>query len=286
MSRRIGEPGNGAGRIRGGRRRHRAHDARRPERHDHVAGTGAQAQGRRHVVARPDRHHHAGLRLAGDGPRRQHRRDVEDATEGPFEQVGAVVVLGGRPVAGAAGVAAVGHQVLDPTGGAHDPGQPVVREADRGDPGGELRFVRRQPPQLRHRERGDRHRTGGRRPCRGTELGDELGGGGRRPCVVPEQRRTDHGTVGVEGHETVLLSGDAEGDDVVVEAAGDGERLAQGGLPGRRVDLGARRVRCRRRPHERARRLRHARRPCRPASTSRRRRPSPGHGAGNPPLAR
>ena len=104
------------------------------------------------------------------------------------------------------------------------PGQPVVRQADRGDPGGVLRLVPGQPAQLGHGEAGHRHdadrvgpglpaglaaaelRRSGRRRRRRDRVSFHSSAG---RTTSPSSSRHDH---------AVLLAGDRDGRDVVQTA--------------------------------------------------------------------
>ena len=111
----IGEPGYGAGRVRGRALAHRVHGARRAQGDDDIAGLQPEAEGGRHVVPGA-RRHHGGVPGAGVVERAEHlghgrvpvALGVDDA-----EKVEAVDALSGRPVAGAGGVPPVGGE---PTG--------------------------------------------------------------------------------------------------------------------------------------------------------------------------
>ena len=113
-----------------------------------------------------------------------------------------VEVAGARRVAGVGGQLAAGQPA----------GEPVVRQRDRSDPGGDVRLVLGQPAQLRDRERRREHRPGELgASLRSAELVDELLGRRRRAEVVPEQRRSQHLTGVVEDHHPVLLGADTDG---------------------------------------------------------------------------
>ena len=73
----------------------------------------------------------------------------------------------------------------------------------------------------------------------------DLGALRRRAAVVPEDRRADHVTAGVEHDEAVHLPGQADAGDVV--DAERGERLLARAPPVGRVLLGPARLRCRER---------------------------------------
>ena len=104
---------------------------------------------------------------------------------------------GRRPVAGAAGVAAVGDQLgelrrWDRAGPApQPPGQPVVRQADRGRPGGVLRLVLGQPAQLGHGEPGHRHAGRRRRPSTAAPPSSAI-----RSAAAPAERVSFHSSAG------------------------------------------------------------------------------------------
>ena len=113
-----------------GRRADREDGARRSDRDDHVAGASAEAERRRGVVAGagPEHRPPAPSRRRGESPpsrsaaefgvgqqadrvrRAEHQRDGELAAGREPQQVGPVGTGRGRPVPGAAGVAAIGAQ--------------------------------------------------------------------------------------------------------------------------------------------------------------------------------
>jgi hypothetical protein len=81
-----------------------------------------------------------------------------------------------------------------------------------------LRLGVAQPPELRDRERRDWNHAGSASVFGGTHLFGQvprrLGAAG----VVPEQSRSDHPTVGVEGDHAVLLARYRDGRDVIQPA--------------------------------------------------------------------
>ena len=111
--------------------------------------------------------------------------------EGELEQVAAVVAGGRRPVAGAAGVAAVGDQVVERRRCREPPGQPVVGQADGGRAGGRSGSWSREPAQLGDREGRDRAPSRPRRPTPSGPPSSAMRSVGRagRAGVVPQQRR-------------------------------------------------------------------------------------------------
>ena len=74
------------------------------------------------------------------------------------------------------------------------------------------------PAQFGDSERGHWHRADSIGPGLSAELIDEIGCGRGRSGVVPQQRRADDVTLGVEEHHAVLLRPDRDRTDVV-EAA-------------------------------------------------------------------
>ena len=251
---------------------HPTDDAGRPERDEHVPGLQLHAQHGRSVVpgARPE-HRTATLERARRFGRAEHARCARPRAERQLEQVVAVLAGAGRPVAGAAGVAAVGDELAAPT---EAPRQPVVRQADRRRAGRVVGLGVGEPAQLGHGQGRDEHGTDRVRPRLATavQLGGQLGGGVRRTQVVPEQGVADDGTVLSEADHAVLLRTDRDPGDVV-QATGRGDRLLQRVPPCVRVappyPPGA--ARNRTGPAHRCRRRRHG--PCRTAWTSPRLRP-------------
>ena len=163
------------------------------------------------------------------------------------EQFAVVLAVGRAPVAGAARIGTVGGQRGELRAertrarravAEQSPGEPVVRERDRGDARGVLRFGVAQPAQLGGGEARDGNAAGAACQLGGAELGDE---GGCRPGaarVVPQQRGPDHLARGVEHDHAVLLPADGDRGDVI-EAARVGDRGLEGGPPGIRMHLGA-----------------------------------------------
>jgi hypothetical protein len=117
-----------------------------------------------------------------------------------------------------------------------------VGKAHRGGSSGQVQLVLGEPAQLGDGEGRDRHRSRRGRPRPGAELGDQVARRRGRAGVVPEQGGAYHVAGLVEEDHAVLLSADADGNDVVAEAVGAVERSGQGLVPGVRVDLGAGRV--------------------------------------------
>jgi hypothetical protein len=111
-----------------------------------------------------------------------------------------------------------------------------VRLHHHGRPAGHLRFVRRQPAQLRDGLPRLRHRThrldpGPPPPQRVQQVcGRDL-----RPLVVAVQGRAHRRTLRVQGYDTVLLRGDPDGLHILQQPTG--RRLSQGEQPGLRVDV-------------------------------------------------
>ena len=237
-----------------------------------VALVGAEAERRGGVVAEA----RTECLPARGGPlrRAEHGRQVRAATtHGQLEEVEPVVAARGVVITGAAGVAAIGGQRRDVGVTAQPPRQPVVRQADGRRAIGMLRFVVGEPPQLGHRDRGQRHDTDGLRPRpRAAELVDERARRVGRTHVVPQQRGPHHLAGLVEAHHAVLLRTDRDRLDAVQSTRGR-DRLPRGGFPCRRGDFGAVGMGGRG-PRGSPRRWRHHRSvPCRTASTSRCRRP-------------
>ncbi len=176
--------------------------------------------------------------------------DATRAAERPLEDLEVVRLVAGAPVRGAAGVAAVGDELVEVgsqgRGGVgpvpeEPPGQPVVRQRDRGDARRGLGLGVAQPAQLGGREGGDGHRARPSRPLLGPELGGQVASRPGAAGVVPEQGVAHDRAVGVEHDHPVLLPGDRDRGDVV-EAAGRVDRLDQGVPPGVGRHLGALRV--------------------------------------------
>lgn len=114
----------------------------------------------------------------------------------------------------------------------HDPVRPV----------GQIRLVIGHPAQLRDGERGERHTADGVGPClRSAEFGDQVFGRGRGADIVPQQRIPYRQPIGIQRDETVLLTGDGNGVDVIDEAVSG---RAQCLPPGFGSHFRARRVRC------------------------------------------
>ena len=194
-----------------------------------VTGTGTQHRPRPGATRRLGRREHPGHERLG-------------AQRHP-QQVRAVGTRGRRPVAGAAGIATIGDQVVEGRQPPEPPGEPVMRQADRGRALGVVRLMLGQPPQFRHRERRNRDRAHRLRPGEApgrpaAEVGDEVGGRRRGPDVVPQQGRANHPPVLVQADHAVLLAGDRHRGHVV-ESAGPVGGLPQGRPPGVGVDLGA-----------------------------------------------
>ena len=195
--------------------------------------------------------------VAATSPGATTRGRCGTAPEGTLEQVGAVVTRRCRPVARAAGVAAVGRQVAQVGAPGQLPGEPVVRQAHRGRTTGVLGLVLGEPAQLGHGERRDGHDTDRLGPGATAHLGtaelvDEVAGGAGRTGVVPQQGGAYDGSVLVEADHAVLLAADADGCHVV-QASGLGDRRLQRGPPVVRVHLGAVRMPGAALPHELAR---------------------------------
>ena len=164
------------------------------------------------------------------------------ASRQPPSTVTAVFVGGRIEVRGAGGVGTVGEQriqvrlhllggrVLAQRAVAGDaPAQPVVRQADRGDACGVLRFVR--GDHLGDRQRGDQRGTDGLDPALAAahrrivgqvvlaavggllglaQTGDEHVGVRGGTGVVPQQCVTDHAAMVVEQYHAVLLAADGQ----------------------------------------------------------------------------
>ena len=272
----IGEPGDRARRIGGRFVTDRVHRAGRADGDDDVAGGEPHSERPGHVVAGA-RRDESPSPLTGDSGgsehRRHHRRPVAIGID-DRQQVVAVGLGCGRPVAGARGIASVGDH---PAG--HLQRQPVVRQEDAGQPLPRLRFTAVQPRQLGDREAGDGDEAArlGPTPAPPGELTDQPRRVRRRFGVVPQLCRPDDVVALVEGDHPVLLPGDADRRDR--RLAGLLPRRLEGRPPRRRVLLGARRLgradgepsRARRRPRSRGR----APRPWSRWSRSRRRRRAP-----------
>ena len=191
-------------------------------------------------------------RLAGADDARQ----VRHGAEGALEEVGAVVTRRGRPVARAAGVAAVGRQVAQVGAPGQLPGEPVVRQAHRGGTTGVLGLVLGEPAQLGHGERRDRHDTDRLGPGATALLGPPSSS--TRSRAAPAERVSFQSSAGphdgavlVEADHAVLLAADADGSHVV-QSSGLGDRRLQRGPPVVRVHLRAVRMSGAALPHERA----------------------------------
>lgn len=248
---RVGEPGDGAGHV-GDRRRGDGGDhARGADGDDDVAGPRGQPERGGRVVAGARTQQRAGAGDRADllgGPGDPGHGRAAPAHR-PLQQVQAVPAGARRPVAGAAGVAPVGGERAERPVRGEPPGQPVVRQADRGGAVGVRRLGVSQPAQLGRGEGGDRHRADGvgPRPPPGrlvavAELEHQVVRGPGRADVVPQQRVADHLAVVVQADHAVLLAADRHRGDVVEPAGGSGRR-GERLLPGARGDLGAGRVR-------------------------------------------
>ncbi len=239
----VGEPGHGAGRVRGGAGRDGEDRSGGADRDDDVALAGADSQRRGRVVpgARPERP------AAGRARRLGRAEDLWQCgvlAERHLEQVAAVSPGGRGPVARAAGVAAVGAQACEVARAGQPPGEPVVGQAHCRRPLGRGGLVLGEPAELRHGERGDRHRADGVRPPLGAarQFGDEVVRRAGGPGVVPQQGRPYHLARLVQAHHAVLLGGDGDRRGVV-QPAGVVDRGAQRRPPRVRMDLGAVRMR-------------------------------------------
>ena len=213
---------------------HREHGARRAQRDGDVARLQAEAEGRAHVVARPGRDHRVAVRARGR-VRRQHGGCDIGIERDQCEHLGDVPVAGGRPVAGARRVTAIGDQLAGEL-----QRQPVVGEQDVRDAVEHRRLVRAQPGELGDGERCDRHRPHDLRPPCGAPRRDQLPRLGCRLRVVPELGRPQHAALVVEHHHAVLLAGDTDRLDVAPVLV---EQRRQRVPPAVRVLLAARRHR-------------------------------------------
>ena len=154
------------------------------------------------------------------------------------QQIAAVLPCAAGEVPGARGVGGVGHQVGDRGGAREAPGDVVVREADRRDPGGILRLVLSEPTQLGGGDRGDRNGAGLARPDLGAEFGHQRLGRCAGAVVVPQHRGPHHGAVFIKRDEPVLLTANTHGSHILqATRLLDGD--AQGIPPGLRIHLGS-----------------------------------------------
>ena len=143
-------------------------------------------------------------------------RQVRDGTQRPFEEVRPVGARRRRPVAGPAGVAAVGRERLHVGAARETPRQPVVGQAHRRRTTCLLGLVLGQPAQLGDGERRHRDHADGLRPrppahLGTTELLHQVACGRRRAGVVPQQRGPYDVAVVVEADHPVLLPTDRHG---------------------------------------------------------------------------
>ncbi len=231
----VGVPAHRSGGVVGGPVVGGEHGAAGAERDHHVAGAQAQSEGGAHVVpgSGRDQGPFGGVShgLGGGGDPGY----LQLSSEGVDQQVGAVGVLGGRPVAGAGGVAPVGGRGLARS--AQAPGEPVVGEHDPACLGGEVGFVLGEPAQFGDGEAGHGHVADGVGPDPGAaELLDQVVGGSGRTPVVPEQGGADDLSLVVDHDHAVLLSRDGDGRHVVEQSGGG---VGQGRPPVAGVGLGA-----------------------------------------------
>ena len=206
----VGEPGDRAARVRGSGVAHREHRARGADRDHDIARPGVQPERGRRVVTR------AGPEQARSGPappgpvrparrrsqfarhsaRPKHRRHRQFPPRREPQQVQAVLAGPSRTSSRCHWhrcdrCAARSARPLSPASFhvSQSCGRQTASRAAHG-----IRLMLSQPPQLGHRERGDRHAPDRIRPAaapsrdRRPKLGDQISGGTGRPGVVPQQR--------------------------------------------------------------------------------------------------
>ncbi len=147
---------------------------------------------------------------ARGGAGREHGRCDGGIEADEREGVRHVGVEVGRPVAGPGRVAAVGAELA---GELHR--QPVVGQEDVGERREVLGLVLSQPGELGDGERSDRHGADDVGPALRSPALHQRRRLRRRLGVVPELRRTEDPTAGVEHDHAVLLTGDADRGDAV-----------------------------------------------------------------------
>ena len=215
-ARRVGEPGDDAGRV---GRRGRRDDERRPrgaEAHDRYARVDAETQGGGHVVSRAAGDERAGgdadrgRRLGRDLSRQLHRaEDGRKLRAVEIDQIEHAVVVRleeGRPPAGSRGVAAVGDRTAR-----ESLGHVVVRQAHARDLRCQVRLLATEPEPRRGGERGDGDAADpGRARLRAAEQVGQPRRVGCRPGVVPQDRGTERTAIRAEHDESVLLAGDRD----------------------------------------------------------------------------
>ena len=204
----------------------RAHDARGADRHDDVARLGPEPERGGGVVARARAEHRAGRGgPAGSAGAERPAARTASCPSASRSRSSRYSPVGGRPVAGAARVAAVGDQRVERrcTPASRQVSQSCGRQtaATRA---GVVGLVLGQPAQLGDRERRDRHRPDGLGP-RGCPASPPPSSSIRSSAARAE-RVSFHSSAGrttspssSRQHHAVLLPADGDGRDVV-EAAG------------------------------------------------------------------
>ena len=235
---RVGEAGDDARAVGDRGRADRGGDPGGADREEHVSWLERHAEGCTHVVAGAARDDRAAGGLAGSRAGRHDPGEGGRPPERALEEVGSPLVLAGREVAGAGGVAAVGEGLGARRGEVVR--DVVVRQQHAAHARGVVGLVVAQPPQLARGERGDQDAADGvGAGLRPAHLVDQVARGPGRSGVVPQQRVAHRRTGVVESDHPVLLACHGDRVGTLQHALGRG---VDGAQPGARVDLGAVRV--------------------------------------------